>query len=289
MISVALIYGANFSIAKVVLDDDYILPFGFILLRVISGTVLFAIFHSLFIKEKIIKKDWPLFILCGFLGMAFNQLCFFKGLKMTNPINGGIIMTLMPIMVLISAAIFLKEKITLQKIIGVVLGSAGALILVLAGEDISALSSQSIGDLLILANAASFGLYLVVAKILMKSYHAITVMRWGYFFGLFFVLPFGWNELTMVSWETMPSKVLFAAFYVLLFTTFLAYLLNGTALKHLNATIVSMYVYLQPVFTTLIALAFGTDVLTCNKIISAILIFLGVFIVSSKPFFASKN
>jgi len=286
---VALIYGANFSIAKVVLDDGYILPFGFILLRVTSGMILFAIFHSLFIKEKIIKKDWPLFILCGFLGMAFNQLCFFKGLKMTNPINGGLIMTLTPIMVLMSAAIFLKEKITLQKIVGVLLGSLGAVILVLAGEDLSTLSTQSIGDLLILANAALFGLYLVVAKILLKRYHPITGMRWGYFFGFIFVIPFGWNELMLVSWDIMPGHVSLATLYVLLFTTFFAYLLNGTALQHLNATIVSMYIYLQPVFTTLIALSFGTDVLTGNKIISAILIFLGVFIVSSKPFFASKN
>lgn len=289
MIAVALIYGANFTIAKIVLDDNYIQPFGFILLRVVAGLILFAIFHQIFIKEKVKKKDWPLFILCGFLGMAFNQLCFFKGLKLTNPINGGIIMTLMPIMVLISAAFLLKEKVTSQKVVGVLLGTAGALILVLAGEDISALSSQSIGDILILVNAASFGIYLVVAKLLMRDYHPITVVRWGYFFGFLFVLPFGWNEFSQVEWTLIPNNVLLAIGYVLLFTTFLAYLFNAFALKSLNATTVAIYVYLQPIFATLIALSFGRDSLTSDKIFSALLVFIGVYLVSSPNILSRKK
>lgn len=289
MITVALIYGANFTIAKIVLDDDYIQPFGFILMRVIAGLILFAIFHQIFISEKVKKKDWPLFILCGFLGMAFNQLCFFKGLKMTNPINGGIIMTLTPILVLISAAIFLQEKVTKQKIIGVLLGTVGALILILAGEDLSALSTQSIGDLLILVNAASFGIYLVVAKLLMRTYHPLTVVRWGYFFGFLFVLPFGWGEFTQVEWALLPNEVVLAIIYVLLFTTFLAYLFNSLALKNLNATTVAMYIYLQPIFTALIALSFGKDVLTTDKIFSALLIFIGVYLVSSRSILSPKN
>jgi drug/metabolite transporter (DMT)-like permease len=84
---VALIYGANYTIAKSVLSDGYIGPNGFIFLRVSSGAILFFLFHKFFVNEKVEKKDLGLIALCGLFGVAINQLCFFNGLKLTSPVN----------------------------------------------------------------------------------------------------------------------------------------------------------------------------------------------------------
>ena len=280
LLSVAFIYGANYSIAKVVMDDNYIQPLGFILLRVLAGSSFFILFHWWNIKEKVERQDFPLLILCGLLGVALNQMFFFSGLKFTTPINASLIMLTTPILVLICSAIILKEKVTWQKVIGIGLGILGAVMLIAYGKDMSFAQSQFKGDVMILINATCYGIYLVIVKKLMKKYHPFTVVRWVFTFGILFVFPFGINEVMEVNWSNIPSMVWGAIFYVLIFTTILAYLFNAFALKIVDASVVSVYIYLQPVIATMIALFMGKDSLSEVKIYAAILIFLGVYLSS---------
>jgi len=280
LLSVAFIYGANFSIAKVVMDDNYVQPLGFILLRALAGVSFFSIFHWWKIKEKVERRDFPLFILCGIFGIAVNQMFFFSGLKFTTPINASLIMLTTPILVLVCSAIILKEKITWQKVIGISLGISGAVMLIAYGKELSFAQNQFKGDLMILINATSYGIYLVLVKKLMKKYHPFTVVRWVFTFGIIFVFPFGINEVLEVNWMDLPNTVWIAIIYVLVFTTILAYLFNAFALKMVNASVVSVYIYLQPVIATLIALLMGKDSLSELKIYAAILIFLGVYLSS---------
>ena len=168
LFSVALIYGANYSIAKIVLDDGYIQPVGFILLRNIVAIIFFWAFHSWYIKERVEKKDLPLLLLCGIFGIAINQIFFFSGLKFTTPINASLIMLMTPILVLITSAFILKEKITWQKVLGIALGILGAVLLVTYGKQLSFAQSQLKGDLMILINAISYAIYLVMVKTLLN-------------------------------------------------------------------------------------------------------------------------
>lgn len=276
---VNLIYGANFAIAKGIMPN-YLPALGFVALRVISGLLLFFLFHTFFIKEKVQRKDWPTFVLCGITGVAINQMLFFKGLSLTSPINGAIIMTSSPILVLIMAAIVIKEKITQKKVFGIVLGISGALLLLLFGTSFKGDLGNSLGDLYIFINALSWGTFLVITKPLMQRYHPITVMKWSFFFGMFFVMPFGLMELKTVAWHTLPGAIWLGIAYVLLGTTFLAYLLNTYSLKALSPSVVSFYIYLQPFFATAISLSMGTGHLSWIKVFSALLIFTGVFLVS---------
>ena len=278
---VALIYGANYTISKVVLDDGYIQPLGFVLMRVISGLLLFTLVHQFFIREKIKRKDVGKLILCGIFGVAINQMFFFMGLKLTTPINASLIMTTTPILVLIISAIYIKEPITLRKVLGVVIGASGAITLILSGGALDFDKSRALGDLLIFVNAASYGIYLVLVKSLMKEYHPITVVRWVFTFGIVFVFPFGFNTLITTEWSTFSSHIWLAVAYVLICTTFLAYLFNAYALKTLQASTVSTYIYLQPLLTTIIALIFESDQLMLFKVVAGILIFIGVYLVSS--------
>lgn len=278
----ALIYGGNYTIAKEVLDNEHIQPFGFILMRVICGMVLFSLLHLLFIREKIEGRDIGLFLLCGLFGVAINQLLFFKGLKMTTHIHAALIMTTTPILVLIASAILLKEQITSKKMLGIALGAVGAVILIIYGKKFAYKKEGMFGDVFIFINATSYGIYLVLVKKLMRKYHPLTVIKWVFTIGFFFVGPLASRELMNIQWNTFTPGIWLAVAYVLFFTTFLTYLFNAYALKIVNPSVVSIYIYLQPLLATAIALFFVKDELTLTKLGAGLFIFAGVYFVSKR-------
>jgi drug/metabolite transporter (DMT)-like permease len=276
---VNLIYALNYSIAKDVMPE-YISPSAFILLRVIGGVILFFISYKLFINEKVFKKDILRLALCGLFGVAINQLFFFEGLSLTTPINAAIIMTTNPIIVIIISAIILREKISLLKILGITFGFIGASKLILSSGDFSFENDFLIGNSFVFINATSYALYLVLVKDLMKRYHPITVMFYVFTFGLIFVIPFGYESIQLIDLSIFNYEIYMKVLFVLICTTFIAYLLNAFALKALNPSTVSVYIYLQPVLASIIAIFLNSDTLDANKIISACFIFIAVFLVS---------
>ena len=289
LFAVALIYGANYTIAKSVLDDGYIKPLGFILLRIATGILLFALVHRIFIRESIKRKDLPLLVLCGLFGAAINQMFFFMGLEKTTPINASLIMTTTPILVLLISSVMLKERITSRKILGILVGAIGAIILILYGQQINFNRNGMVGDFMIMINATSYAIYLVLVKYLMKKYHPITVVMWVFVFGAIFAIPFGIGQFNEIEWSSFTSWIWIAVAYVLIFTTFFAYLLNAYALKTVQASTVSIYIYLQPLLATLIAVLVSSDQLVPLKAVSGLLIFIGVYLVSSTgPIFSRK-
>lgn len=279
LIIVNLIYALNYTIAKDVMPE-YIQPSGFILLRVIGGSILFFLTYLFFVKERVKKKDFFRLMLCGLFGVAINQLFFFEGLNLTTPINAAIIMTISPVLVIITSAIIIKEKITVRKIIGIILGLIGACILILNSGDISFENDFFTGNILVLINATSYAIYLVLVKTLMKRYNPITVMFYVFIFGLIFVLPFGIDEILKIDLTTFNEEIYLKIGFVVICTTFIAYMFNAFALKSLNPSVVSVYIYLQPLLASLIAIALNSDSLSLVKILSAIFIFSAVFLVS---------
>lgn len=278
---VGLIYGANYSIAKEVMPQ-YIQPFGFTLLRISAATLLFWLYHFWKGPEKVdLKKNLPRLLLCAALGVTANQLFFLKGLNLTTPINAALIMTITPVLVLLASAVLLKERITLKKSIGISMGLTGAVLIVLQ-QSPNAANGGILGDILILLNAASYGIYLVLVKPLMQHYRAATIIKWVFLFGFFMVLPFGWQEFSSTNWSVIPLPIWLAIIYVLVFTTFVAYLLNAWTLRYVNSSVVGIYIYLQPVFATLVATLWGQDQLTPQKLLYSLLIFAGVYLVSRK-------
>lgn len=276
---VNLIYALNYSIAKDVMPD-YIGPSGFILLRVIGGSLLFFLTFIFFIKENVELKDIVRLLFCGLFGVAINQLFFFEGLNLTTPINAAIIMTVSPILVIIFSAIIIKEKITIRKLLGIFLGIVGAATLILKSGSISLDNTFFVGNILIFINATSYSIYLVLVKTLMTKYNPITVMFYIFSFGLIFVLPFGLNELLEVNTQSFSKIIYLKVAFVVICTTFLAYLLNAFALKTLNPSVVSTYIYLQPVLASVIAIFLKSDSLDFIKILSALFIFSAVYLVS---------
>lgn len=283
------LYGATHVVAKGIMPD-YLKPNVFIFLRAASATFLFWIVKLLFVREKVEKKDLWLLAFCGLFGVTINQLFFFHGLNLSSSINSGIIMTVNPILVVILSFFILKESITTTKIIGVLLGTTGAILLTLAGG--SGKGDSMLGDFFLFINAVSYAVYLVIAKPLMKKYQPLTVITYVFSFGLCFILLFPPTipDLLATDFSRFTPKITAIVLYVIIGVTFLTYLLTMYGLKYLSPSISSSYIYLQPVLVvffafTLTAIGLADDytqTITLQKLFYMLLIFTGVYTISKK-------
>jgi drug/metabolite transporter (DMT)-like permease len=291
LFAVNFIYGVNYVVAKGLMPN-VIGPSGFIVLRVVGAAALFWLLRA-FRPERVHRSDMLRLALCAVFGVALNQLMFFHGLMRTTPLNASIIMVATPILVLVLAAVLIGERVTPRKVLGVALGAAGALALIFLKPSGTQAGASTLGDLFILVNATSYGLYLVMVKPLMQKYTAVTVMSWSFLLGLLLVLPFGWSEVVEVQWSALTVPVWSALAFVVFMVTFVAYLMNTWALAVVSPSVVGTYIYMQPVlaavFTWLFVLV-GADrlgipgqydaALGWPQVLCAASIFMGVHLVS---------
>lgn len=281
LFSAQLIYAMNYSIAKDLMPN-HISPLALVFLRISGACLLFWLLSLFSRKESLDVGDLKKMAILAVFGVFVNQVFFIYGLSLTKPINSAIIMISNPIMVIVFTLIVFKERITFLKVTGLMLGIAGAVTLLLFKGNFEFGSETLAGDFMTLINASSWAVFVVMAKPYMQKYQTVTVMKWIFSFGLLYMLPFGIYDLPNVKWNEFTSDVYLAIGFVVVATTFLAYLLNTYALKALSSTVVSMYIYLQPFLATLFAVFLGKDSLTPIKILSAILIISGVYMVSYK-------
>lgn len=279
---VQVIYGVTFTFANDVIDEGYIQPYGFILIRIIGATALFWIMSFFLPKEKIAKKDFLILIAAAFFGLTLNMLTFFKGLAYTTPINASVIMVITPVIVLGLSALLLKEKITSFKVLGIILGIIGAVVLTVYGKSSSDADNILLGNFLVFINAVSYSIYIIIIKKLTSKYHPFTFMKWLFLFGLIFVTPIGYKELSVVNWSSFTPYITFSVGFTIVATTYIAYLLNPIALRTLKASTVTTFLYIQPIIATIFAILMGSDSFNTVKLIAAIFIFSGVYLVS-KP------
>ncbi|WP_297333367.1 DMT family transporter [Flavobacterium sp.] len=279
---VSIIYGVTFTIAKDVMPA-YIKPFGFIVLRVGVSAVLFWVAALLVTRQKIALADFPRIAAAALFGVALNMLTFFEGLSLTSPIMASVLMVTTPIIVLVLSAILMRQRIVKRRAAGILLGLVGTVMLILYGKSVGNAQNALWGNFLVFVNAVSYGLYLILVKKLMDKYNAFAFVKWIYLFGFMMVLPFGWVQVEAADFSAMPLDIILKTAFVVVISTFLTYLLNLLSMKELKPTTVAVFIYLQPLFATLFSIGLGKDSLDLVKILSALLIFGGVYLVSIKP------
>lgn len=274
------IYGINHTVAKEIMPI-YIGSSGFIMLRLLGATSIFWIISLFIPKEKIQKKDFFRIIFASILGMCINMLAFFRGLELSTPINSGVIITLSPVLVLILSYFFLKEKITIKKILGILIGFSGAVFLILNTSK-TGINAPNIplGNSFFLLNASAYAGYLIIVKPLTQKYSLFTLMKWLFLIGLILSAPLTYDQFIKVNWSELPWFAIWRMGYVVIGTTFLTYLFNIYALKTLSPTTVGSFIYLQPIITIIFALITSNDTLDSTKLLSCLLVFIGVYLVS---------
>ena len=274
-----LFFAINLSAVKHLTNAQLAGPFGINVVRVGVSTILFwCLFFLKPANISIAREDRLRLILCAVTGIAVNQLLFLKGLSLTYSIHASLLMLTTPILIVFIAAWLLKEKAGPWKIAGLLLGIAGALVLILAKDNSGHGNNVLFGDILIIINAISYTIYFILVKPLMLKYNPVVLIRWIFTIGLILVLPFGWAEFTAIRWEHFQPVDMLSISLVTLTGTFLAYLFNIYGIKVLGSSVAGFYIYTQPVFAALIAMLFLREELTLYKLIAALMIFTGVYL-----------
>lgn len=250
---------------------------------------------SFFVKrEKVPPRDLFLMFVASLFAIVFNQAIFITGVSMTSPINASIVTTFLPIITMVISAFYLKEPITLKKLLGVIVGGVGAVLIIVSSTQLDAVGSASnrnlVGILLVFLAQTSYAIYFVFFKNFVGKYSPITLMKWMFLFASIVYLPFGQSEFLHIDYSAIPFSVYKDIAFVVLGSTFLTYLLVPIGQKNLRPTVASMYNNVQPIVATIAAVFMGIDAFGLLKGIAIALVFMGVFIVNrSKAKGLSEN
>jgi drug/metabolite transporter (DMT)-like permease len=276
-----LLFGANYWIAKSLMPA--FTPVQIVGIRIFAVTILLWI-TDVFSgpKTKIAKKDLLLIFLAGILGVAVNQYFFFAGLKYSTPVETSILHTLSPILVVLFAIWILREKVSLRRFAGIISGLIGALIIVSTGKELNIHDLHFKGNLFIILNIISYSFYIIIIKPVMERYDSVQVLKYVFLAALFSYLPLSIVQMQDVSYAHITKGEWLALVYVVVGSTFLTYLLTIYSIKRLPATIIGFYIYMQPFIATAIGYITGKEKLDMFKIIAAIFLFAGIWLVMKR-------
>ena len=283
LLATNIFFALNYSAIKYLINKSLLQPLALNLIR-IGGSMLILWLFAMLKKTKthIRKKDIWQFIGCALTGIALNQILFVEGLSLTYSIHASLLMLITPILILIFTAVFLNERITGEKTAGIVLGLTGAAVLITArsrpGDGVDVL----LGDTLIILNAASYTVYFLLVKPLMKKYRSLVVMRMIFTIGFFMVLPVAWSSFNRIQWQSFSILDFGVLSVIVVGGTLLAYIFNMYGIKILGATVAGSYIYSQPVFASIIAIIVLHERLSLYHLFAAGLIFGGVYLVNKK-------
>ncbi len=275
-----IIFGLNTPITKTLLGPEALTPFALMFLRLVSVTVLLWSVSLFVRRERVPARDLAMLFFASIFGLQLNQVSFFVGLSLTSPVDASIVTTTVPMITMLLAALFLREPITFKKVAGVLIGAAGALWLVLANGHGGDSGSSMKGILFCLLSSASFAVYLTLFKPVIRRYSPVTLMKWMFLFASLCSGPLCWPDVRATDFAAFPWDVYARIGYVVILATLVTYLLIPYGQQRLRPTVVSMYNYLQPLVTSLVAVAFGMGTLGWNKLAAALLIFAGVYVVT---------
>lgn len=249
--------------------------------RVTGGAVLFWLTSLFTPKEHVPKKDLLMLIGAAVFGLVTNQCCYTIGLSITSPVNASIVTTSMPIFAMILAFLILKEPITAKKAGGVALGCAGAVILIVTSAAAANSKVGDIrGDLFCLGAQFSFALYLSLFSKTVRRYSVITVNKWMFTYATVMILPFTFGHMSSIDYAAIPTSTWLETGFVVIFGTYISYILMMIGQQTLRPTVVSIYNYVQPVVSVTVSVLTGIGVFKPTQGLAVILVCLGVWLVT---------
>ena len=248
--------------------------------RMVGAAACFWLLSAFCKREHVDHRDMLKIFFASLFALVFNQGVYIFGLSMTSPIDASIVTTTLPIVTMIIAAIYLKEPITNLKVLGILVGAMGALILIMSSQTAGGGNSSIIGDLLCLVAQISFSIYLTVFKGLSQKYSPVTLNKWMFVYASMCYIPFSYHDVASIQWTEISTAAFVQVGYVVVGGSFLAYIFIMTAQRLMRPTVVSMYNYMQPIVASIAAIIMGLGVFGWEKGAAIALVFLGVYIVT---------
>jgi len=280
-----VIFGLGVPVTKFLLND-WVTPMTYMAFRCVGATLIFWAIATFLPKEPVKRRDLLVIMAGGLLGFVISQTLTAWALQFTTPVYFSLIATLTPIATMLMAAMFLGERITGMNTVGVLLAIVGAALMVVVRWQSETGSNDLLGIALAILSVLTWVVYLLITRKVSQKYSAVTQMKWVFLVSSVAVLPFAVGDIpqTRLLTDFSPSMDwcygASAMFFIVVFATVLGYFMIPYAMQSLKATTVSIYTNLQPVVASLVAIAVGQDVLTWDKPVAAVLVLLGVFLVT---------
>lgn len=280
LIAVQIFFGSLPVIGKIVLKT--IPPVSLVGFRVgIAALALFLFQRYRGNLRLADKKDYWRFFVLSLFGVTFNQLLFIGGLSLTKASNTSLLAVTIPIFTIAIGAALGVEKLRKLKIAGIILAAVGVILLI-DPRNASFSSATTLGDILIIINSLSYGIYVAISKETITRNGALKSTAWIFIFGSLLCVPLGAYSLSATDLTMIPWSIWALIFYIAIVATLLPYLFNAFALARVNPSIVAVYIYLQPLIGFVLAVIFLNEPVDFRVIIAAILIFSGVYLATKK-------
>jgi drug/metabolite transporter (DMT)-like permease len=250
----------------------------------VAGAAVLLVGLALALRRRFPRAPGDLALLAVFslFGVAINQVCFVEGLSRTTATHSAIINTLIPAWTLLFAVLLGRESLTRLKAVSLALAVAGVC-LVIRPERASFSSATFVGDLLTMANSMSYSFFLVVSKRLMHRVDALAATALMFVFGTVPIALFGGSAVAALDFASVSPAVWAWGAFIVLFPTAGAYVLISWTLARAEASLVALFVYMQPVIAAFLGIVFQNETLTARTVAGALLIFAGVYFALGLP------
>lgn len=283
LLAANIIFGLGVPVTKLLLDN-WVSPLAWMATRCIGAAAIFWLISLFLPKEKVPPRDLIVIMLGGLLGFLVSQTFTAWAIDLSTPVYVSLISTLTPVATMLCAALFIGERISAKGVVGVVIGIAGAMLMVFKNWQGGTGKNDLLGIGLAVLSLLTWAIYLIITRKVSAKYSAVTQMKWIFLVSTVAILPFAWGDLqhsTLYSSAWQWSGVLEMAFIVV-FATVAGYFAIPYAMRYLKATTVSVYTNLQPIVASFVAIAIGQDVFSWDKPVALVLVLLSAWLVSSK-------
>ncbi|CAN5252985.1 hypothetical protein BH10ACI1_BH10ACI1_20780 [soil metagenome] len=280
LLSVQFFFGSSAVLGKVALASFP--AFAIVGFRVAGAAFAFYVLQrmrgTLWLDRR---KDYLLFALFSIFGVIANQLLFFKGLSLTTATNTSLLAVMIPVFTVAVSAIIGNDILTRRKVFGIILAACGVIYLINPLKA-SFSSATTQGDILIILNSLSYGTYIAISKKIISKYGALKSIAWLFLFASIINVPVGVISLQSVILSEISNSAWVVVAALVLFPTILAYYWNAWALARVEPSVVAVYVYLQPLIGTFLAIFLLGEDWNQRIFPAMILIFVGVYLVTRK-------
>ena len=287
------IFGLGVPVTKLLLDD-WVSPMTYMATRSLGAALVFWLIACFMKPERVERRDLMVIMLGGLMGFVISQTLTAWALDFTSPVYFSLIATLTPVAVMLTAALFIGERITSIKFLGVMLGIAGAVLMVVMGglSGSGSGSNDILGISLAILSVLTWAIYMIITRKVTQKYTPVTQMKYIFLISANVTVPLAWPELSeqpLYSAATFGWDGALEMAFIVLMATVLGYFLIPFAMKSLSATTVSIYTNLQPMVASFVAIMIGQDRLTWDKPVAALLVLLSAYIVTQATSKDEKN
>ena len=275
-------FGLMSPLCKWAMESSMVTGVSMASFRLCGAALLFWLVSPFVPRQRIDAADWKYLVIMSLCGMGINQFCYVLGVQLTSPTNACVITTTTPVFTFVLSAVFLRAVVTMRRVLGLGVAATGALILIIGSQMHGGLSGSPLGDAICLVSQFSASLYFVFFSGLIRKYHPVLLMRWLFLISALLTAPLWVGEVCLLPWSSLGMPEILGSAYVVVFGSFVSYLLMIVGQRHLEPATVTAYNYIQPIIAAAVGILLGLDALSWQKVVAVCCIALGVWAISRR-------